>query len=76
MGFKKLGVTALNFNAAVLLPGLISGITRETVNAAIIFTIVLISVVLDFYQETKAEKASDLLKEKVATTANSSQRQR
>jgi magnesium-transporting ATPase (P-type) len=60
----------------VLLPGLISGITRETVNAAIIFTIVLISVVLDFYRKTKAEKASDLLKEKVATTANSSQRQR
>jgi Mg2+-importing ATPase len=69
-------VCGLNFNAAVLLAGLISGITRETVNAAIIFTIVLISVVLDFYQETKAEKASDLLKEKVATTANSSQRQR
>jgi Mg2+-importing ATPase len=53
----------------LLLAGLISGLTGEIVNAAIIFTIVLISVVLDFYQETKAEKASEMLKEKVATTA-------
>jgi Mg2+-importing ATPase len=53
----------------LLLAGLISGLTGEIVNAAIIFTIVLISVVLDFYQEAKAEKASEMLKEKVATTA-------
>jgi Mg2+-importing ATPase len=55
--------------AILLIAGLISGFTGETVNAAIIFSIVLLSVVLDFYQETKAEKASEMLKEKVATTA-------
>jgi Mg2+-importing ATPase len=53
----------------LLLAGLISGLTGEIVNAAIIFSIVLLSVVLDFYQESKAEKASEMLKEKVATTA-------
>jgi Mg2+-importing ATPase len=53
----------------LLIAGLISGLTGEIVNAAIIFTIVLLSVVLDFYQESKAEKASEMLKEKVATTA-------
>lgn len=53
----------------LLLAGLISGLTREIVNSAIIFTIVLLSVVLDFYQESKAEKSSEMLKEKVATTA-------
>jgi Mg2+-importing ATPase len=55
--------------AILLIAGLISGFTGETVNAAIIFSIVLLSVVLDFYQESKAEKASEALKERVATTA-------
>ena len=53
----------------LLLAGLISGITGEMGNAIIIFFIVFLSIILDFYQESKAEKASALLKEKVATTA-------
>lgn len=35
----------------------------------LILSIVLISVVLDYYQEPKAGKAAELLKEKVTTTA-------
>jgi Mg2+-importing ATPase len=53
----------------LMIAGLISGLTRQAINAAIILSIILVSVVLDFYQESKAEKASDMLKEKVATTA-------
>jgi len=53
----------------LLLAGLLSSFFGEMVNAAIIFAIVLLSVVLDFVQESKAEKAAELLKEKVTTTA-------
>jgi len=53
----------------LLLAGLISGFFGEMINAAIIFSIVIVSVLLDFYQESKAEKAAELLKEKVTTTA-------
>mgnify|MGYP001064617002 CR=1 FL=1 len=53
----------------LLIAGLISGFFGEIINTAIIFSIVLLSVVLDVYQESKAEKAAELLKEKVATTA-------
>ena len=53
----------------LLIAGLIAGSLGEIINAAIIFSIVLVSVILDFYQESKAEKAAEILKEKVTTTA-------
>jgi len=53
----------------LLLAGLISSFLGEITDTAIIFSIVLISVVLDFYQESKAEKAAEMLREKVTTTA-------
>jgi Mg2+-importing ATPase len=53
----------------LLLAGFISGFLGEITETLIISTIVLISVVLDFYQESKAEKAAEMLREKVPTTA-------
>ncbi|HLE74502.1 MAG TPA: magnesium-translocating P-type ATPase [Candidatus Bathyarchaeia archaeon] len=53
----------------LLIAGVISVILREIVHVAIIFTIVLLSVILDFYQESKASRAAEMLKEKVTTTA-------
>jgi Mg2+-importing ATPase len=53
----------------LIVAGLISGFLGEISNVVIIFTIVLISVVLDFYQEYKAENAAEMLKEAVTTTA-------
>ena len=47
----------------------ISGILGDLPDMSIIFTIVLLSVILDHYQESKAENAAELLKEKVTTTA-------
>ncbi|MGQ9744345.1 MAG: magnesium-translocating P-type ATPase, partial [Candidatus Bathycorpusculaceae bacterium] len=48
---------------------LIAGFLGEIINVGIIFSIVFVSVILDFYQESKAEKAAEMLKEKVTTTA-------
>ncbi len=53
----------------LLIAGLISGFFGEVANTAIIFVIVTLSVVLDFYQESKAERAAEMLKQRVATTA-------
>ena len=53
----------------LLIAGTISGILGEYANTVIIFTIIFVSVVLDYYQESKAEKAAQLLKQKVTTTA-------
>jgi Mg2+-importing ATPase len=53
----------------LLIAGLVSGFFGEFVNTAIIFAIVMFSVVLDFYQESKAEGAAEMLKQRVATTA-------
>jgi len=53
----------------LLVAGLVSGYLGEIPNMVIIFTIVLISVILDFYQENKAENAAEMLKEAVTTTA-------
>jgi len=52
----------------LLFAGSISGLLGEAINAAIIFSIVMVSVVLLFFQESKAEKAADMLREKVTTT--------
>ncbi|MGB9718804.1 MAG: magnesium-translocating P-type ATPase [Thermoproteota archaeon] len=53
----------------LLFAGLVSGFFGEVVNAAIIFSIVVFSITLDFYQEHKAERAAEMLKQRVATTA-------
>ncbi|MEM3003960.1 MAG: magnesium-translocating P-type ATPase [Candidatus Bathyarchaeia archaeon] len=53
----------------LLMAGLISVFFGETINAAIIFSIVFISVMLLFFQESKAEKAAEILREKVTTTS-------
>ncbi|MGB9854663.1 MAG: HAD-IC family P-type ATPase, partial [Candidatus Bathyarchaeales archaeon] len=53
----------------LLIAGLISGFLGEIPNVVIIFSIVFLSVVLDFYQESKAEKAAEMLRERVTTTA-------
>lgn len=52
----------------LLLAGAISVFFGEIINATLIFAMVIISVVLDFYQESKAEKATEMLREKVTTT--------
>lgn len=49
----------------LLVAGLISGFFRETLNAVIIFIMIMISVTMDFYQEKKAEHSAQLLKEKI-----------
>ncbi len=52
-----------------MIAGLISGILGEWANMVIIYIIVFLSVILDFYQESKAEQAAEKLKEAVTTTA-------
>ncbi|MEM1767250.1 MAG: HAD-IC family P-type ATPase [Candidatus Bathyarchaeia archaeon] len=74
---RKKRATVINFLShfkspliiILLIAGLISGFFGEVVDTAIIFTIVTFSVVLDFYQESEAEKAAEILKHRVATTA-------
>ena len=53
----------------LLFAGIASGFFGEIVNAMIIFSIVIFSIVLDFYQENKAERAAEMLRQRVATTA-------
>jgi len=53
----------------LLLAGFISGFLGERVNSALIFTMVLLSVSLNFYQERKANKAAEKLTERITTTA-------
>ncbi|MEM3693791.1 MAG: magnesium-translocating P-type ATPase [Candidatus Bathyarchaeia archaeon] len=53
----------------LLIAGLVSSFFGEVANTAIIFVIVTLSVVLDFYQESRAERAAEMLKQRVATTA-------
>ena len=53
----------------LLFAGLISGLIHPGVDTIIIFSIVLLSVVLDVYQESKAEKSAEMLKKRVVTTA-------
>jgi P-type Mg2+ transporter len=53
----------------LLIAGVITGLFGEVANTVIILTIIFVSVILDYYQESKAEKAAQLLKQKVTTTA-------
>ena len=50
----------------LIFAGIISLSTGGIVDSTIVFTIVIISILLDFYQESKAEKAAEMLKERVA----------
>jgi Mg2+-importing ATPase len=51
----------------LLCAGLLSSFFGEKIDVIIIFSIVFLSVVLDFFQEYKSEKAAKKLKEKVIT---------
>lgn len=53
----------------LLVAGGISVVVGEATEAAIIFTIVMASVVMDFVQEYRAEEAVTLLRERIVTTA-------
>jgi P-type Mg2+ transporter len=53
----------------LLIAGLVSGFVGDTTDAVIIFFIVLLSIVLDVYQESKAQNAAEALKERVTTKA-------
>jgi len=61
--FKSPLILILLFAAAI------AGYTGDIPDFTIIVAIVLISVSIDHYQESKAENAAELLKEKVSTTA-------
>ncbi len=53
----------------LLIAGLVSGFVGDTTDAIIIFFIVLLSIILDVYQESKAQNAAEALKERVTTKA-------
>jgi Mg2+-importing ATPase len=53
----------------LLIAGIIAGLLRELPNMIIVLTIIFASVSLDYYQESKAEKAAQLLRQRVSTTA-------
>ncbi len=53
----------------LLFAGLIAGILADITSMTIIFVIILIGVILDYFQESKAEQAAELLREKVTLTA-------
>ncbi|MDD1665644.1 MAG: magnesium-translocating P-type ATPase, partial [Methanomicrobiales archaeon] len=53
----------------LLIAGGISVLVGETVDAAIIFIIITLSVFIDFFQEYRAELAVSLLRERIVTTA-------
>jgi Mg2+-importing ATPase len=53
----------------LLIAGLVSGFVGDPRDAVIIFSIVLLSIILDVYQESKAQNAAEALKERVTTKA-------
>ena len=53
----------------LIIAGIVSGVLGQRVNAIIILSIVLVSVILDFTQEHRAETAAEALRKRVATTA-------
>ncbi len=54
----------------LLFAAVLSGILGDLASMSIIITIITISVILDFYQESRAEQAAKLLQEKVSVTAS------
>lgn len=53
----------------LVIAAIVSGALGELVNAMIILSIVFLSVILDFTQEYRAERAAEELRRRVATTA-------
>jgi len=53
----------------LLLAGTVTGFLGEVTNTVIIYAIVLMSIILEFYQESKAERAAETLRQKISTTA-------
>jgi P-type Mg2+ transporter len=53
----------------LMVAALISGIVGQPENTIIIFFIVVVSVILDFFQEYRAEKAAEELRKRVSNTA-------
>ncbi|MEM2169461.1 MAG: HAD-IC family P-type ATPase, partial [Candidatus Bathyarchaeia archaeon] len=53
----------------LLIAGLISYLLGDRESAIIVFSIVVMSTLLDFYQEHKAERAAEMLRDRVALTA-------
>ncbi|MEM3715742.1 MAG: magnesium-translocating P-type ATPase [Candidatus Bathyarchaeia archaeon] len=53
----------------LLIAGLTSYLLGDHESAIIVFSIVVMSTLLDFYQEHKAERAAEMLRERVALTA-------
>ncbi|MEM1797239.1 MAG: magnesium-translocating P-type ATPase [Zestosphaera sp.] len=51
----------------LLIAGLISGFLKDVTDTVIIYAIILFSIILDFYQEHKAEREVEVLRQKVAT---------
>ena len=51
----------------LLIAGLISSFLKDVTDTVIIYTIILFSIILDFYQEHKAEREVEVLRQKVAT---------
>ncbi len=72
---KRSGIVSflLHFKSPLILillaASVFAAVSKDVADFTIIFVIVLISVVIDHYQESKAENAAELLKEKVSTTA-------
>ena len=60
----KSPVTIILLAAAIL-----SGVLGDRTNMLIILSIVMVSVILDFTQEYRAERAAEQLRRRVATTA-------
>jgi len=53
----------------LLFAGTVTGFLGQVTNTIIIYAIVFMSVILEFYQESRAQKAAEELKQKVSTTA-------
>ena len=53
----------------LIIAAIVSGVLGQHVNAIIILSIVLVSVILDFTQEYRSEAAAEALRRRVATTA-------
>jgi Mg2+-importing ATPase len=54
----------------LLFAAVISGFLGDVVDMSIIFVIIFIGIILDFFQETKASQAAEMLQAKVTTTAD------
>ena len=71
-GRSKYGMLLSYFKSPLviilILAGSISAFVGEFVNASIIYVVVAISVILGFYQESKAENAAAVLRKKIMTT--------